>query len=176
MSDIYSWDWDNGKKLVADISEWEKKYIDIRGLTPSEDGEAIAAIVQPEKRKIKETVTLQDPCNIIRRAGAAEKFRYIVNQTCENFVEMYPNKEHNFCCNAGGGLAVLAQWTAHKARGNKVKAEQILRTGAKILIAPCHNCNVGLKDVIKYWNLPVKLMFFDELLEKNMLIPEELKA
>jgi hypothetical protein len=51
MSDIYSWDWDNGKKLVADISEWEKKYIDIRELTPSEDGEAIAAIVQPEKRK-----------------------------------------------------------------------------------------------------------------------------
>jgi len=131
--------------------------------------------IDPAK-KIKEPVTLQDPCNIIRRAGAAEKFRYIVQQTCEDFREMYPNKEHNFCCNAGGGLAVLAQWISHKARGNRVKAEQILRTGAKIVIAPCHNCNVGLKDIIKYWNLPVKLMFFDELLEKTMLIPDELKA
>jgi Fe-S oxidoreductase len=131
--------------------------------------------IDPAK-KIKEPVTFQDPCNIIRRAGAAEKFRYIVQQTCEDFREMYPNKEHNFCCNAGGGLAVLAQWISHKARGNRVKAEQILRTGAKIVIAPCHNCNVGLKDIIKYWNLPVKLMFFDELLEKTMLIPDELKA
>jgi len=131
--------------------------------------------IDPAK-KIKEPVTLQDPCNIIRRAGAAEKFRYIVQQTCEDFREMYPNKEHNFCCNAGGGLAVLAQWMSHKAKGNRVKAEQILRTGAKIVIAPCHNCNVGLKDIIKYWNLPVKLMFFDELLEKTMLIPDELKA
>jgi Fe-S oxidoreductase len=131
--------------------------------------------IDPAK-KIKEPVTLQDPCNIIRRAGAAEKFRYIVQQTCEDFRDMYPNKEHNFCCNAGGGLAVLAQWLSHKARGNRVKAEQILRTGAKIVIAPCHNCNVGLKDIIKYWNLPVKLMFFDELLEKTMLIPDELKA
>jgi len=131
--------------------------------------------IDPAK-KIKEPVTLQDPCNVIRRAGAAEKFRYIVQQTCEDFREMYPNREHNFCCNAGGGLAVLAQWISHKAKGNRVKAEQILRTGAKIVIAPCHNCNVGLKDVIKYWNLPVKLMFFDELLEKTMLIPDELKA
>lgn len=131
--------------------------------------------IDPAK-KIKEPVTLQDPCNIIRRAGATEKFRYIVQQTCEDFREMYPNREHNFCCNAGGGLAVLAQWISHKAKGNRVKAEQILRTGAKIVIAPCHNCNVGLKDVIKYWNLPVKLMFFDELLEKTMLIPDELKA
>lgn len=131
--------------------------------------------IDPAK-KIKEPVTLQDPCNIIRRAGAAEKFRYVVQQTCEDFREMYPNKEHNFCCNAGGGLAVLAQWASHKGKGNRVKAEQILRTGAKIVIAPCHNCNVGLKDVIKYWNLPVKLMFFDELLEKTMLIPDELRA
>ncbi len=131
--------------------------------------------IDPAK-KIKEPVTLQDPCNIIRRAGAAEKFRYIVRQTCEDFTEMNPNKEHNFCCNAGGGLAVLAQWISHKAKGNRVKAEQILKTGAKIVIAPCHNCNVGLKDVIKYWNLPVKLMFFDELLEKTMLVPDEIKA
>ncbi|MCX5720225.1 MAG: (Fe-S)-binding protein, partial [Nitrospirae bacterium] len=29
-------------------------------------------------RKIKEPVTLQDPCNVIRRAGAADKFRYFV--------------------------------------------------------------------------------------------------
>lgn len=131
--------------------------------------------IDPAK-KIKEPVTLQDPCNIIRRAGAAEKFRYIVQQTCENFIEMYPNREHNFCCNAGGGLAVLAQWISHKARGNRVKAEQILKTGAKIVVCPCHNCNVGIKDIIKYWNLPVKLMFFDELLEKTMLVPDELKA
>jgi Fe-S oxidoreductase len=131
--------------------------------------------IDPAK-KIKEPVTLQDPCNIVRRAGAAEKFRYIVNAICEDFREMTPNKEYNFCCNAGGGLAVLAQWTSHKARGNRVKAQQILETGAKIVIAPCHNCNVGLKDVIKYWNLPVKLMFFDELISNTMVIPEELKV
>ena len=127
-------------------------------------------------KKIKEPVTLQDPCNIIRRAGAADKFRYIVNATCEDFTEMYPNREHNFCCNGGGGLAAISNWAAHKAKGNRVKAEQIKATGAKIVITPCHNCSTGIKDVIKYWNLGVKNMFFDELLVNTMVIPEELKA
>jgi Fe-S oxidoreductase len=127
-------------------------------------------------RKIKEPVTLQDPCNMIRRAGAAEKFRYFVNATCEDFRDMTPNREHNYCCNAGGGLAGLSNWAAHKARGNRVKAEQIKRTEAKIVITPCHNCSTGIKDVIKFWNLGVKTMFFDEILVNTMEIPEHLKA
>jgi Fe-S oxidoreductase len=126
-------------------------------------------------RKIKEPVTLQDPCNIIRRGGAADKFRYFVNETCEDFREMTPNREHNFCCNAGGGLAGLSNWAAHKAKGNKVKADQIKATGAKIVITPCHNCSTGIKDVVKYWNLGVKNIFFDEILLATMEIPEELK-
>jgi Fe-S oxidoreductase len=126
-------------------------------------------------RKIKEPVTLQDPCNIVRRGGQAESFRYFVNATCEDFREMTPNREHNFCCNAGGGLASLSNWASHKAKFNRVKAEQIKATGAKYVITPCHNCSTGIKDVIKYWKLPVKNIFFDEILLATMEMPEELK-
>ena len=126
-------------------------------------------------RKIKEPVTLQDPCNIIRRGGQAESFRYFVNATCEDFREMTPNREHNFCCNAGGGLASLSNWASHKAKHNRVKAEQIKATGAKYVITPCHNCSTGIKDVIKYWKLPVKNIFFDEILLATMEMPEGLK-
>jgi hypothetical protein len=44
------------------------------------------------------------------------------------------------------------------------------------VITPCHNCSTGIKDVIKYWDLGVKNMFFDELLVNMMVIPEKLKA
>jgi Fe-S oxidoreductase len=126
-------------------------------------------------RKIKEPVTLQDPCNIVRRGGGAEKLRYFVNATCEDFREMTPNREHNFCCNAGGGLASISNWASHKAKFNRVKAEQIKATGAKYVITPCHNCSTGIKDVIKYWKLPVKNIFFDEILLATMEMPEHLK-
>ena len=127
-------------------------------------------------RKIKDRVTLQDPCNIIRRAGQADVFREFVNATCEDFVEMTPNREHNYCCNAGGGLAAISNWATHKAKGNRVKAEQITRTGAKYVITPCHNCYAGINDVIKYWNLPQKAIFFDEILATTMEIPEDKKV
>src|SRR4030067_2997259 len=51
MSELLNWDWDTKEKFIADIHEWEKKSIDLRELTPSGDGEKIAAIVQPETGK-----------------------------------------------------------------------------------------------------------------------------
>jgi len=51
MSESRSWDWDTKEKLVVNINDWKKKFIDIRELTPSDDGEKIAAVVQPEKGK-----------------------------------------------------------------------------------------------------------------------------
>ena len=51
MSELMNWDWDTKEKFIADINEWKKKSIDIRELTPSADGEKIAAIVQPETGK-----------------------------------------------------------------------------------------------------------------------------
>lgn len=126
-------------------------------------------------KKINEPVTLHDPCNIIRRRGLSEKVRYVANILCKDFREMNPNREHNFCCNAGGGLAALAQWTSHKAKGNLIKAEQILRTGAKIVLTPCHNCHRGISDIIKYWNIDAKAKYFDEFISKAMIIPDEIK-
>ncbi len=46
-----SWDWGTKNKVIANIKEWKEKYIDIRELTPSPDGEKIAGIVQPETRR-----------------------------------------------------------------------------------------------------------------------------
>jgi hypothetical protein len=49
MSESVSWDWETKEKIVANINDWKNKFIDIRELTPSDDGEKIAAVVQPEK-------------------------------------------------------------------------------------------------------------------------------
>jgi hypothetical protein len=51
MSESANWDWDTKEKLIANINDWKKKFIDVRELTPSDDGEKIAAVVQPENGK-----------------------------------------------------------------------------------------------------------------------------
>ena len=50
-----------------------------------------------------EPVTYHDPCNLARKGGVLEEPRYILAHAVQDFREMYPNREHNYCC-AGGGV------------------------------------------------------------------------
>jgi len=99
------------------------------------------------KKKYEIPVTLHDPCNVVRGGGLHEKARYVVNAICENFIEMHPNREHNYCCCAGGGVINCGPpYKMTRIDGNRVKAEQLFAVkarGAKTLIAPCHNCHSG---------------------------------
>ncbi len=128
-------------------------------------------------RKIKEPVTFHDPCNIMRGRGLMDDARYVLQQICEDFREMYPTREHNYCCNAGGGVINCGPpWKKKRVESNKIKAEQMAATGAKIVVTPCHNCHSGIEDIIHYYKLPMKNVFLIELLVECIEIPEELKA
>jgi len=59
MSDLAKWDWDTKEKLVADINELKEKFVDIRELTPSDDGEKIASVVLTEDKKFTTCVNGQ---------------------------------------------------------------------------------------------------------------------
>lgn len=128
-------------------------------------------------RKIKEPVTLHDPCNIVRGHGVHEKMRELVRATCEEFVEMYPNREHNHCCAAGGGVINCGPpWKTKRVVANAVKAGQLAATGVHLCIAPCHNCHGGLDDIIGHYKLNMHTLFFIDVLMKTMEIPDSLKA
>ena len=123
--------------------------------------------------KYKKSVTLHDPCNVSRGRGLHDKARYVINELCENFIEMYPNREHNYCCNAGGGVINCGPpFKIKRVKGNKIKAEQIADTGAEILITPCHNCHSGMEDIISYYNIDMHTKFICEIMYEVMEKPE----
>ena len=122
--------------------------------------------------KYKEPVTLQDPCNVVRGRGLHEMARYVVNAMCENFTEMEPNREHNYCCCAGGGVINCGPpYKMTRVLGNRVKAEQIAATGAKVVIAPCHNCHSGLEDIVNHYKLGTHVKFMSDILYEAMEKP-----
>lgn len=51
-------------------------------------------------------VTFHDSCNPARGMGMLEEPRYVIQNVCNNFVEMPENtiREQTFCCGAGSGL------------------------------------------------------------------------
>jgi Fe-S oxidoreductase len=128
------------------------------------------------KKKYDKPVTLHDPCNVIRGRGLGEMARYVTNALCEDFRDMQPNKEYNFCCNAGGGVINCGPpWTKKRVISNRVKAEQMKATGAPIVITPCHNCHSGIEDIIKYYKLGMHTKFFSQIIIEVMEIPEKFK-
>ena len=128
-------------------------------------------------QKFEEPITVQDPCNVIRGRGLGEKLRYIMRATCADFRDVSPRFEHNYCCCAGGGVINCGPpWKMSRVEGNKVKADQLEVTGAKVIVTPCHNCHSGIEDIVNYYKLGMEVKFFSEILVQVMEIPEELKV
>jgi len=118
-------------------------------------------------------VTVQDPCNIVRGKGLHEKLRYIMNALCEDFRDVDPRYEHNYCCAAGGGVINCGPpWKLSRMKSIRVKAEQFAATGAHLIVTPCHNCHSGIEDIIGHYKLPMHVVFISELLVKHMERPE----
>jgi Fe-S oxidoreductase len=99
--------------------------------------------------------TVQDPCNQVRKTygeAYAEDLRYVVKRVVgeENFVDMTPNRSNNYCCGGGGG-ALQGGFTEARRAFGKVKADQILATGASYCITPCHNCHSQVHDLSEHF-------------------------
>jgi len=126
-------------------------------------------------KKYDQPVTLHDPCNVVRGGGLHEKARYVIRAICEDLVEMHPNREHNYCCSAGGGVINCGPpYKMTRVQGNKVKAEQLFAAkakGAKILVTPCHNCHSGLEDIVHHYEVGLDLKFISDILYEVMEKP-----
>ena len=130
--------------------------------------------IDPEK-KIKEPVTYQDSCNYVRNGGLRDCAREIMSYIAEDFREMTPSKEHNFCCGGGGGLNGVGLYREQRNIGLKIKRDQIIATGAKLVISPCHNCWDAIRDAEEIFQDGVRWSFLKPLLIDMLVVPDHLK-
>ena len=155
----------------------EVKYLSIHDLLKQylEEGR-----IKVDKSIHTELTTYHDPCNYGRKSertfghGYYEEPRWIVQQCCENFVDMNPNRANNFCCGAGGG-AWAGPYVEERIFYGRVKAKQIKDTGAKLVIAPCHNCRDQIKKSLKKeYDLDIEVKYLWELVADSLIIePKE---
>jgi len=124
-------------------------------------------------------VTYHDPCNYARSTGLTEEPREVLRACAGNFLEMTPNRDYNWCCGAGGGLAVLdggegvhGMDSFHKYRmtcTGKKKLEQIDQTGAAYVAAPCFNCKRQIGQLMEYHRREVAVGSVFELVGKAIV-------
>jgi Fe-S oxidoreductase len=117
-----------------------------------------------------EPLTLHDPCNLVRHGGICETQRRILRQCASTFIEMTPNRERNFCCGGGGGQLAMGRYKARRLRAGGVKARQIRDTGARVVVAPCHNCIDQIMELNKEYKLNVRLKTVTEVVAEALVL------
>jgi len=121
-------------------------------------------------------ITVHDPCNYGRKSekafghGYYDEVRWIVNQICEKWVDTYSSRENNYCCGGGGGAWAMPYVKERLYYGRK-KVDQIKKSGADIIVAPCHNCRDQImKGLTKEYELNIDTMYLWELLSEAIVI------
>jgi Fe-S oxidoreductase len=123
----------------------------------------------------QKVVTLHDPCNLVRLGGVIEEQRYILKSAVTNFVEMHPNREKNYCCGGGGGQLSMTRYAKRRLEAGKIKADQIRKTGAQIVVAPCHNCIDQLSELNREYDLGVEVKTVSEVVADALVIEKKEK-
>ena len=123
-----------------------------------------------DKSLNKELMTLHDPCNLVRNGGIIQQQRYILKHTISNFVEMTPYGADNFCCGGGGGQLAMSEYNERRMKIAEIKAEQIRKTGAKVVVTPCHNCVDQLMQIDNKFKLGVKIKTLAEVVADAIVL------
>lgn len=125
--------------------------------------------IKLKENAITDRVTYHDPCQLARNGGLFDEPREIIRHVARDFREMTPTREYNWCCGGGGGLVALDN-EAFRIKSGKAKRDQILATGAKIVVTACENCVMQLQTIKNGYGLDVEVKYLSELVEENLIL------
>jgi Fe-S oxidoreductase len=125
--------------------------------------------IKVDPARNSKTVTLHDPCNLVRHGGVSEPQRRVLRRSVSSFVEMSPNRENNFCCGGGGGQLAMAAYKDRRIASGGMKARQIRESGASTVVAPCHNCIDQLMELNKEYKLRVQIKTVAEMVAEALV-------
>lgn len=130
--------------------------------------------IKVDKSKNPKPTTLHDPCNLVRKEGVYDPQRYVMENICEDFRDMNPNKKYNYCCGAGGGALAMPEYKEQRIKKGKRKADQIESVGAEVVAIPCHNCMDQFWDINKVYFGNKKVMtHITPLISNALVVPEK---
>jgi Fe-S oxidoreductase len=122
----------------------------------------------------KETqrLTYHDPCQMARNGGVIDEPRYILKHLTDDFREMSPEPNFNWCCGGGGGLVALGEDTLDfRMKSARVKVDQVRKTEAAILSTACENCHEQLKNLNDHYKMGMEVKFLSSMVADALVHP-----
>ncbi len=159
-------------QVINELLASGKIEIDKAALASGERAEAGAAALSSKK------IAFHDPCYLGRWNGEYDAPRDVLDAlpTGTERVELPRNKEHGFCCGAGGGR----MWMEEKigTRVNHNRTDEVIASGADTVATACPFCTIMLRDGVQDRGAgeKVQVLNVSELVAKSMKRKRELEG
>ncbi len=122
---------------------------------------------------VEQKVAYHDPCNFARNRWIVDQPREVLKSFCKNYVEMTPTGENNICCGGGGGAVSIDEIRPFRTTiGGKLKADQIRKSGAAVLVAPCANCKKQLRELVEDQGINCQVVGLHDLIYKAIVFDD----
>lgn len=107
-------------------------------------------------------VTYHDPCDLGRNSDVYEEPRNLIKMIPGvKFVELENNRKLATCCGGGGNVEAVNVKLSDSIA--KIKAHEIIKTGADIIVTSCQQCVRTIQQALKKENSKIKAMDLTEL-------------
>ena len=113
-------------------------------------------------------VTYHDPCDLGRSSGVYDEPRKLIQSIPKiNFVELENSREFTTCCGGGGNVEAVESKLSEGI--GQIKAKEIIRTGADVIVTACQQCIRTIMQALKKEGSKIKVMDISELLLMSAL-------
>jgi len=159
------------KMMMEKTGWWGELPFSVENCMPWTADKIKAGLLEFDKSRNSHAVTYHDPCNFGRSCDIVDEPRAILQASCQDFREMFPNRGENWCCGGGGGLSAMDDIIEFRMEvSGKKKMEQIRATGATYVATACSNCKRQLTQLMEHHKEQIEVGGVHDMLSRSILI------
>lgn len=151
-----------------EAAKWYGNQLPVRIIHMTELLDELIASGKIRVRKVGESATFHDPCQIVRRGGLEAAARRVLSALGFQLIELEAHGLGGYCCGGGGGVVSNQRATPLRYKVFELKRQQVEATGAKHFVTSCGQCRITLEMGAKHakWDKPTESLL--ELVADNL--------